>query len=208
MTEPGLLLVVSGPSGTGKGTICKYLLQRRPDMFLSVSATTRPRRYGEIEGINYYFKDKSAFDEMIARDEFLEWAEVYDNRYGTPKAPVTEAIASGKDVLLEIDIQGALKVKEKAPDGIYIFIVPPSLNQLRARIIGRGTDSMEVISKRLNKALGELAYLHEYNYVVVNDDVNDAVNRIESIIDAEKSKAQRYRLVTGCGPDDPLLVSI
>ena len=124
MTVPGLLIIISGPSGAGKGTICQSLLQHRPDIFYSISATTRAPRDGEQDGINYYFKSKKEFEEMLARDEFLEWARVYDNYYGTPRAPVTEAIAAGKDVILEIDVQGAMKVKEKAPEGVYVFIVP------------------------------------------------------------------------------------
>ena len=194
MTAPGLLIVISGPSGTGKGTICKALLQRRPDIFYSVSATTRPSRDGEIEGTNYYFKDKPTFAEMLARDEFLEWAAVYDNYYGTPRTPVMDAVAAGMDVILEIDVQGALKVKEKAPEGIFLFIVPPSLCMLRARIVGRRTDSMEVINKRMDKAMGEMSRLHEYNYVVENDVLDEAVDRVESIIVAEKCRTQRFHL--------------
>ncbi|MHB9095707.1 MAG: guanylate kinase [Eubacteriales bacterium] len=206
MTVPGLLIVISGPSGTGKGTICKSLFQRRPEIFFSISATTRPPRAGEIEGVNYYFKDKKSFEEMLDRNEFLEWAMVYDNYYGTPKTPVIEAMASGKDVVLEIDVQGALKVREKAPEGIYLFVVPPSLRQLRARIERRGTDSMEVINKRMDKALVELANLYEYNYVIVNDLVEEAVDRVESILKAEKCTVQRYRFVVDGEPDEPLVV--
>lgn len=206
MTVPGLLIVVSGPSGTGKGTICKSLFQRRPDIFFSVSATTRLPRDGEINGVNYYFLNKAAFEEMLARDEFLEWALVYDNYYGTPKKPIMEAMAAGKDVLLEIDIQGALKVKENAPEGVYLFIVPPSMEALRSRIIGRGTDSREVIVKRLGKAVEELSHLHEYNYIVVNDSLVEAVDKVDSIIKAEKCRATRYRLADEAGPGRALVV--
>lgn len=199
MSVPGSLYVISGPSGTGKGTICKSLLLRRPDMFYSVSATTRLPRTGEQDGVHYRFIDKQLFRDMIERDEFLEWAEVYDNYYGTPKIPVIETLQKGSDVLLEIDVQGALKVKEKAPDAVYVFIVPPSLNVLRERIIGRGTDSMEVIDKRMAKAIGEMENLHEYNYIVINNFLEEAVYRVESIITAEKCRSNRYRLF---GPGD------
>ena len=206
MTEPGLLIIISGPSGTGKGTICKSLLQHRPDIFYSISATTRSPRDGEQDGVSYYFKSKEEFEEMLARDEFLEWARVYDNYYGTPKAPVAEAIAAGRDVILEIDVQGAMKVKEKAPEGVYVFIVPPSLEVLRSRIVGRATDSMETINKRMDKALGELSTLYEYNYVVINDVLAQAVNKVECIIEAEKCHSGRYRLVSDGGVKAALIV--
>ena len=207
MIVPGLLIVVSGPSGTGKGTICQLLLKQRPDIFLSVSATTRSPRVGETDGKHYYFKEKSEFEAMLARDEFLEWASVYDNFYGTPRGPVAGALAQGRDVLLEIDVQGALKVKQKAPDGTYLFVVPPSLEALRARITGRGTDSTEIINKRLGKAMEELSHLHEYDYVVINDVVAEAVAKVESIIAAEKSRTDRYRVADDAGPGTPLLVA-
>ncbi|WP_418790502.1 guanylate kinase [Phosphitispora sp. TUW77] len=206
MTVPGLLIVISGPSGTGKGSICRCLLKRRPDIFLSVSATTRLPRAGETNGKEYHFKDKTEFEAMLAQDEFLEWASVYDNYYGTPRTPVDSALAQGRDVLLEIDIKGALKVKQKAPEGIYIFLVPPSMEVLRTRITGRGTDSMEVISKRLGKSMEELSYLYEYNYVVVNDVLEEAAAKVESIIIAEKSRTHRYRIQSNAGPEEPLLV--
>lgn len=206
MTVPGLLIIISGPSGTGKGTICKSLLQQRPDIFYSISATTRSPRNGEQDGVSYYFKSKEEFEEMLARDEFLEWARVYDNYYGTLKAPVAEAIAAGRDVILEIDVQGAMKVKEKAPEGVYVFIAPPSLEVLRSRIVGRATDSMDTINKRMDKALGELSKLYEYNYVVINDVLAQAVNKVECIIEAEKCHSGRYRLVPDGGVQAALIV--
>ncbi len=207
MSGSGLLIIISGPSGTGKGAICKTLLQRRPDIFFSVSATTRPPRAGETEGIHYHFQDKVTFEAMLARNEFLEWAEVYDHYYGTPKRPVIDALAAGKDVLLEIDVQGALKVKENAPEGIFLFIVPPSLDVLRARITCRGTDSAETIKKRIGKVLEELSYLHEYNYVIVNDILEEAVDRVQSIITAEKCRTYRYRLAGDRETDKPLVIA-
>ncbi|MDT3698233.1 MAG: guanylate kinase [Thermincola sp.] len=206
MTVPGLLIIISGPSGTGKGTICKALLQHRPDIYYSISATTRSPRDGEQDGISYHFKSKEEFEEMLDHDEFLEWARVYDNYYGTPKAPVAEAIAAGRDVILEIDVQGALKVKEKAPEGIYIFVAPPSVEVLRSRIVGRATDSMEIINKRMDKVLGEMSKLNEYNYIVINDVLAQAVNKVESIIEAEKCRTQRHRFMPDGGPQAALVV--
>lgn len=206
MKAPGLLIVISGPSGTGKGSICKALLQQRPDMFYSISATTRSPRDGEQDGISYHFKSKEEFEEMLARDEFLEWARVYDNYYGTPKVPVAEALAAGKDVILEIDVQGAMKVKEKAPEGVYVFIVPPSLEVLRTRIVGRATDSIEIINKRMDKALGELSKLYEYNYIIINDVLTQAVNKVECIIEAEKCQSLRYRFVPDGGVQAAVVV--
>lgn len=206
MVDPGLLIVISGPSGTGKGTICKSLFRRRPDIFFSVSATTRLPRDGEIDGENYQFITKEKFENMLDQDDFLEWALVYDNYYGTPQKPVLEAVAAGRDVLLEIDIQGALKIREKAPQAVYIFIVPPSLEILRNRINNRGTDSMEVINKRMAKALGELQQFHEYNYVVINDFLEDAVDKVESIIVAEKCRADRFIFAGAQGSERPPII--
>lgn len=206
MTAPGLLIVISGPSGTGKGTICKALFQRRPDMFFSVSATTREPRVGEVDGKDYLFLDRAKFDEMVAHDDFLEYAEVYDNKYGTPKEPVLAAMTAGKDVLLEIDIQGALKVKKKMPEAVYIFIVPPSMKALRHRIIGRGTDPLEIIDKRMGKALGELQCLPEYNYVVENDVLEDAVNKVESIIVAEHCRSTWFNPAVNPQVEDQLVI--
>lgn len=185
MSEKGCLIVVSGPSGTGKGTICGELLKRHPEISYSISATTRAPREGEQNGVNYYFLQKAEFEQMIAAGELLEWAEVYGNYYGTPLKKIRERLAEGQDVLLEIDTQGALNVKEKMPEGILIFIVPPSLEELERRLRGRGTDAEESIVRRLAQAEKEIGLAKEYNYIVENDRVELALAKVEAIITAE-----------------------
>jgi guanylate kinase len=192
-TGKGLLIVISGPSGAGKGTICKAFLERNREVALSVSATTRSPREGEAEGINYYFMSKDKFKEKIEADDFLEYAEVYDNYYGTPKSNVEELLESGKDVILEIDIQGALKVKENAEDGVFIFILPPSMKELRQRIINRGSETKESLMKRFKSAYKEINFVSKYNYAVVNDKVDVAVEKLEAIIAAEKCRVDRIK---------------
>lgn len=189
----GLLIVVSGPSGAGKGTICKELLRRNKDLNISISATTRKPRKGEKDGINYFFIHRENFEKMIGNNEFLEYAEVYDNYYGTPKSFVLEKLDKGKDVLLEIDIQGALSVKEMYPDGVFIFILPPSMEELKKRIINRGTETSEALLKRINSAYKELDYVFKYDYGVMNDQVELAVEKVESIIVAEKCNVSRQK---------------
>jgi guanylate kinase len=192
----GLLLVVSGPSGAGKGTICGLLRKALPDLAYSVSVTTRAPREGEVDGKDYFFKTVSQVKDMIFRGELLEYAQVYGNYYGTPKPYVMNLLNEGKDVLLEIDIQGALQIKKVFPDGVFIFVVPPSLEELRARIYKRGTDAEEVIEKRLKAATSELSYASEYDYIIVNDVAEKATKRVLTLLEAERYRAGRtYFLV-------------
>lgn len=189
--EKGLLVVISGPSGAGKGSICKKLIENSTDLEVSVSATTRQPRLGEIDGVNYYFISKREFKERIDSNDFLEYACVYENYYGTPKSNIINKLNSGKSVILEIDIQGALNVKKSNEDAVFIFILPPSIEELKNRIVSRGTDSEEVINKRMNCTKDELSFATEYDYVVVNDDLEKATEKVRKIIDVEKSKANR-----------------
>ena len=187
--KPGLLLVVSGPSGVGKGTIDGQLLKKHENMVLSVSCTTRGPRPGEIDGVHYSFISQERFEEMIREDAFLEYMHVFGmNYYGTPAEPVFRQMAEGKDVLLEIDVQGAMRVKEKYPQAVLVFIAPPSLEELRNRLVGRGTETPEAIEKRLNTVRAELQRLKNYDYMVLNDTVEQAVERMEAILTAEKCK--------------------
>ena len=186
----GLLVVVSGPSGAGKGTICQALLEKTP-LAYSVSATTRKPRAGEVDGESYYFLPVEAFEKMIEKDELLEWAKVYDNYYGTPLKKVEEKLAVGEDILLEIDTQGAMKVREKFPEGVYIFILPPSLAELERRIRGRDTETEDVLQKRLAAAIDEIEAGKCYKYVVTNDEVDGAVDSVCAILAAERSLVAR-----------------
>ena len=186
----GLLVVISGPSGAGKGTICQALLEKTP-LAYSVSATTRKPRAGEVDGESYYFLSVEAFEEMIEKDELLEWAKVYDNYYGTPLKKVEEKLAAGEDILLEIDTQGAMKVREKFPEGVYIFILPPSLAELERRIRGRDTETEDVLQKRLVAAIDEIEAGKCYKYVVTNDEVDGAVDAVCAILAAERRLVAR-----------------
>lgn len=193
INRKGLLLVVSGPSGAGKGTICKALLNKNDQIKLSVSATTRKPRTGEVHGVNYFFLEKEEFTTMIENGEFLEYAQIYDNFYGTPKAAIIECLEKGQDVILEIEMQGAKQIKEVYPEGVFIFVLPPSLEELKSRIVGRGTETAEEIEKRFSCAFEEINQIVNYDYFIVNEDVDKSVNDIEAIICAEKNKVTRYK---------------
>ncbi|MEG6615232.1 guanylate kinase [Peptococcaceae bacterium 1198_IL3148] len=194
MGKEGLLVVLSGPSGAGKGTICQGLVKQAEEISLSVSVTTRPPRPGEEHGKNYFFIARDEFEEMVKDDQLIEWAQVYDNCYGTPKKWVEDKLANGEDVLLEIDIQGALQIKERFPECVLIFVVPPSINELQARLIGRGTDGSDVIAKRLRCVEGELQKIPQYDFIVVNDTLEEAINQVKAIIIAEKCRPKRFNL--------------
>ncbi|HHV82057.1 MAG TPA: guanylate kinase [Tepidanaerobacter syntrophicus] len=193
MSEKGLLIVVSGPSGVGKGTLCNALVKNIDNLFISISATTRPPRTGEVNGVNYIFMNQENFEEKIEEGQFLEWAKVYNNYYGTPKEFVVEKLKEGKDVILEIDIQGAAQVKKNCPNGVFVFIAPPSLEELRKRIINRGTDNEESINLRLKSAKEEMRASFDYDYVIINDDLDKAVSKLQSVILAERCKVSRNK---------------
>lgn len=192
MTERGLLIVLSGPSGVGKGTVRKAIFEQPDnDLDYSISMTTRKKREGEIEGVDYFFRTKDQFEELIASGGLLEYAEYVGNYYGTPLDYVNQTLASGKDVFLEIEVQGALQVREKMPEGIFIFLTPPGLGELKSRIVGRGTDEVAVIERRMTKAVEEINLMQHYDYAVENDKVENAVNKIKSIIECEHLKVSR-----------------
>lgn len=193
LKRKGILLVVSGPSGAGKGTICKALLKSNDKIKLSVSATTRSPRTGEVEGVNYFFISKEKFKSMVDNGEFLEHAQIYDNFYGTPKASIIETLDKGQDVLLEIEMQGAKQIKDVYPEGVFIFVLPPSLEELKNRIVGRGTETQEEIEKRFSCAYKEINLISDYDYFIFNEDVDTSVKEVECIISSEKNKVSRYK---------------
>ena len=190
----GVLLVLSGPSGTGKGTVCKVVRDSMGDrLAYSISATTRKPRVGEEHGREYFFFSKEEFEALRDQNGFLEWAQVYDNYYGTPRAFVEEVLASGRDCILEIDPQGALQVRKATDEAVLVFIAPPSLEELRARLTGRGTEAPEEVEKRLSCAEAELAYSNQYDYLIVNDEVEKAAEKMKAILMAERCRINRKK---------------
>ncbi|MEZ3435641.1 MAG: guanylate kinase [Lachnospiraceae bacterium] len=191
MDKKGILIVVSGFSGAGKGTILRELLEKYDNYALSVSATTRKPRPGEEEGKAYFFKSNDEFEKMIAKDELIEYAKYVDHYYGTPRAYVEEKLKEGKDVILEIEIQGAIKVKEKFPDTLLLFITPPTIAELKRRLISRGTESMEVIEGRLLRAREEAKGMDRYDYLIMNDELDTCVEEVHRIIEGERRRSFR-----------------
>lgn len=188
MNEKGLLIVVSGPSGVGKGTVLKELIDSNENIFYSISATTREPREGEVHGKNYFFITKDEFQKQIDEDLMLEYAQYCGNFYGTPARAVDDMLSIGKDVILEIEVQGALQIKKKRPDAVLIFIIPPEFNDIEARLRGRKTETDDVVQNRIETAKEEIKYAENYDYIIINDIIAKAQRNIESIIVAEKSK--------------------
>lgn len=192
MSERGLLIVFSGPSGVGKGTVRQEIFSTSDHKFdYSVSMTTRPQRPGEVDGVDYFFRTREEFEALIKEGQMLEYAEYVGNYYGTPLSYVNETLDKGIDVFLEIEVQGALQVKSKVPDGVFIFLTPPDLEELEERLVGRGTDCPEVIAQRIERAKEEIALMREYDYAVVNDQVSLAAERVKRVIEAEHYRVDR-----------------
>ena len=191
MENKGILMVLSGFSGAGKGTLVKALLKKYDNYALSISMTTRAPREGERDGVEYFFTDREHFEETIEQNGLIEYASYCDNYYGTPRAYVEEQMAAGKNVILEIEIQGALKIKEKYPESLLIFVTPPSAEELKRRLEKRGTESPEVIAKRLARAVEESEGIEAYDYIVVNDDLDTCVKEIHQLVDAARSAPVR-----------------
>ncbi len=189
--QKGILFILSGPSGVGKGTVRSKLFQQDTDLQYSISMTTRNMRQGEIDGVDYFYKSKTEFENLIENNQLLEYAQYVDNYYGTPRAYVEETLQKGKDVFLEIEVQGALQVKKTFPEGVFIFLFPPSLEELKNRIVNRGTESQELVINRLKEARKEIEMMDAYDYVVVNDEVEKAVNKVQAIIKSEHCKRER-----------------
>lgn len=196
MADKGLLIVVSGPSGVGKGTVLAEILKDE-NIFYSVSATTRNPREGEVDGVNYHFLTKEKFEELIADNGMLEYATYCGNYYGTPRKAVEDKLAEGKDVILEIEVQGAMNVKKSFPEAMMVFILPPSVSELRRRLNKRGTETEEVVNKRVAEAVGEIKKAENYDYVMINGDLDEAVETLKSIIIAEKQTIKRAGKIIG-----------
>lgn len=192
MNDKGILIVLSGPSGVGKGTVRKAVFSRPDAKFeYSISMTTRKPREGEVDGVDYFFKTKDEFEKLIQEEKLLEYAKYVDNYYGTPVDYVKDTLEAGQDVFLEIEVQGAAQVREKFPEGLFIFLMPPSLAELKNRIVGRGTESVELIRNRMEAARKEIELTSMYDYIVVNDDVENAVDKINAIVQAEHCRSER-----------------
>ena len=192
MNNRGLLIVVSAPSGCGKGTLLAEILKDK-DYYYSVSATTRSPREGEVDGVNYHFTTREEFEELIKSDGMLEYAQYCGNYYGTPKKEVEKKLSEGKNVILEIEVQGAMQVKKIAPEGVFVFILPPSVSELKKRLLKRGTEEISVIEKRVSEAVGEIKYAEKYDYVIVNDDLSKAVDDFKMVISAEKMRTKNSK---------------
>lgn len=186
--KKGKVIVISAPSGTGKTTVCRKLLEQNPDIVFSVSYTTRQRRTTEVDGKDYYFVSEHKFKELVKQNKFVEWAKVHNHYYGTPKEPVIKAINSGKNILLDIDVQGGKKIKKIFPDGVFIFLLPPSWTDLKQRIIRRGQDNIKEIKLRLRNVVKELKYVKYYDYIVINDKLDNTIKVISDIIQSSRYK--------------------
>ncbi|GAA0330209.1 guanylate kinase [Oceanobacillus sp. FSL W7-1293] len=189
--EKGILFILSGPSGVGKGTVRKKLFEEELDLQYSISMTTRDRRTGEVDGVDYFYKSREEFEKLVEEGELLEYAQYVNNYYGTPRKYVEETIEKGLDVFLEIEVQGAMQVKKNFPQGVFIFLFPPSLEELKNRIVNRGTESQELVLNRLKEARNEIEMMDAYDYVVVNDQVETAVDKVKAIIKSEHLKRER-----------------
>lgn len=195
MEKEGILVVISGFSGAGKGTVVKGLMDKYSNYALSISATTRAPREGELEGVHYFFKTKEQFDDMIKKDELIEYANYVNNYYGTPKNYVYEQLQLGKDVILEIELQGALKIKEKYPDTLLLFLTPPSAVELERRLVNRGTESEDVITNRLSRAYEESFFMNKYDKIIINDDLNECIEQVHNTIQCEHASAFRNKKI-------------
>lgn len=193
MFHKGLLAVFCGPSGVGKGTILKLVQEKNEKLRFSVSATTRNPREGEIDGQNYYFISVSKFKEMIKNGELVEWVEYCGNYYGTPRKYIEDSVKNGYDVILEIEVEGAANIKSQYPDSVSVFVLPPSFNDLKSRIEGRGTENSETIEKRLNRAKEEVKYINNFDYIIINDDIQSTANNLNTILSSERFRFKRNK---------------